>query len=135
MKKLFKSWPRFANKEVNDWVLSYLVTSCDYTISNNNLALDMESAIIPFCGRIKKCPARRLCVYDVLYHISILQEILLTYLWESSIWAIFFKPYCLGGNRHTKIQNIRTALYFCYSFEISPVTKIVWSCRAWCIIF
>ena len=33
--------------------LVYLVTSCDYTISNNNLALDMESAIIPFCGRIK----------------------------------------------------------------------------------
>ena len=34
--------------------LVYLVTSCDYTISNNDLALDMKSAVsIPFCGGIK----------------------------------------------------------------------------------
>ena len=95
--------------------LVYLVTSCDYTISNNDLALDMKSAVsIPFCGGIKN---------HVHYHLSILQEILLTYLFMGilDLSDFFLKNHIAWGYIKTHIswnvQNIRT--YIMLKFPLS----------------
>ena len=91
--------------------LVYLVTSCDYTISNNDLALDMKSALsIPFCGGIKN---------HVHYHLSILQEILLTYLFMGILdLSDFFlkKPY--GLRVHKNSHKLKCSKYSHYTFTI-----------------
>ena len=112
--------------------LVYLVTSCDYTISNNDLALDMKSAVsIPFCGGIKN---------HVHYHLSILQEILLTYLFMRilDLSDFFLKNHMAWGYIKTHIswnvQNICTILLL-YNVEISPVTKMVYKARGLALIY